>query len=194
MTDLADNLRDCARAQAQSWLSSGALFLDTETTGLGMDAEIVEIAIIDVSGAVLLDTLVRPSHPIPPDATQIHGITDADVFAAPEWFEVQPLLEELVLGMPVVIYNAAFDRRLISQAARSAGLQSPVFHAECAMIAYAKFWQQWNDYRDDWKWQKLSAAAMQQGINVENAHRALGDCLMTLEIVRAMALENTDVL
>ena len=38
-----------------------------------------------------------------------------------------------------------------------------------------------------YRWQKLSAAAQQQGVTVGNGHRALGDCLMTLGVVRAMA-------
>jgi DNA polymerase-3 subunit epsilon len=35
--------------------------LDTETTGLGVDAEIVEIAIVAIDGRTLLNTLVRPT-------------------------------------------------------------------------------------------------------------------------------------
>ncbi len=44
------------------------MILDTETTGL-YDAEIVELSIIDTAGNVLLDTLVRPTRPIPAEAT-----------------------------------------------------------------------------------------------------------------------------
>ncbi|MBU5603713.1 3'-5' exonuclease, partial [Citrobacter sp. S55_ASV_140] len=33
--------------RAAQWLDEGYLFIDTETTGLGDDAEIVEICIID---------------------------------------------------------------------------------------------------------------------------------------------------
>src|SRR5690606_37121994 len=47
--------------QARAWLAANALILDTETTGLDADAEVVELAVIDCAGAVLLDTLVRPS-------------------------------------------------------------------------------------------------------------------------------------
>lgn len=50
----------------QEWLTN-CLILDTETTGLGDDAEIVEIAIIDQDKNVLLNSLVKPSKPIPPN-------------------------------------------------------------------------------------------------------------------------------
>jgi len=43
------------------------VILDTETTGLGC-AEIVQIGIIDLDGKILLDSLVKPSIPIPYDA------------------------------------------------------------------------------------------------------------------------------
>ena len=57
----------------------------------------------------------------------------------------------------------------------------------CAMQAYAEFRGEWSAEKGQYRWQKLSAAAAQQGVTVTNAHRALGDCLMTLGVVRAMA-------
>jgi DNA polymerase-3 subunit epsilon len=51
-----------------------SVVLDTETTGLGHDAEIIEIAIICAfSGKTFINTLVKPRNPIPPSATAIHG-------------------------------------------------------------------------------------------------------------------------
>ena len=43
---------------ATSWLDDDCLTLDTETTGLGEDAEIVEITVIDCNGTPLMNTLV----------------------------------------------------------------------------------------------------------------------------------------
>ena len=53
-------------------------FLDTETTGLSVTtgARIVEIAIVDLHGEPLLNTLVNPEEPIPSAAQQVHGISD----------------------------------------------------------------------------------------------------------------------
>jgi hypothetical protein len=51
--------------------------LGTETTGIDGDAEVIEIAIIDIRGYVLLDTLIRPQGDIPAEATAIHGINAA---------------------------------------------------------------------------------------------------------------------
>ncbi len=188
-------VREAISRQARAWLEANALILDTETTGLGDDAEVVELALIDCAGAVLLDTLVRPSGPVPAEAAAIHGITDAMLAEAPTWSAIHARFCDLVEGRQVVIYSREFDTRVISQTARRYGLPAPqgfdlvLDHGpiHCAMQAYARFRGEWNAEKGQYRWQKLSAAAQQQGVTVTNAHRALGDCLMTLGVVRAMA-------
>ena len=188
-------VREAVRRQARAWLAANALILDTETTGLGDDAEVVELAVIDCAGAVLLDTLVRPSGPVPAEAGAIHGITDAMLADAPTWSEIHARFCGLVEGRQVVIYSREFDVRVINQTARRYGLQAPQGFdlvldpgsIHCAMQAYAEFRGEWSAEKGRYRWQKLSAAAEQQGVTVTNAHRALGDCLMTLGVVRAMA-------
>ena len=56
---------------------SDVLILDSETTGLGGTAELVELAIIDTTGKVLFDELIKPTVSVPLDASRIHGITDS---------------------------------------------------------------------------------------------------------------------
>ena len=144
---------------------------------------------------MLLDTLVRPSGPVPAEAAAIHGITDAMLAEAPTWSELHARFCDLVEGRQVVIYNHEFDVRVINQTARRYGLQAPQGFDQvldrgpihCAMQAYARFRGEWSEEKGRYRWQKLSTAAQQQGVTVTNAHRALGDCLMTLGVVRAMA-------
>jgi len=61
------------------------LYLDTETTGLDEKAEIIEIAILDVAGNVLLDSLVKPTSPISDAASKVHGIMMSMLGDAPSW-------------------------------------------------------------------------------------------------------------
>ena len=75
--------RRAAIEEALKIISRPFVVFDTETTGLHEDAEIVEIAIISGEGAVLLDTLLRPTVPIPSDATAIHGNCNDDVIGRP---------------------------------------------------------------------------------------------------------------
>ncbi|MBI6161314.1 3'-5' exonuclease [Serratia liquefaciens] len=176
---------------AKNWLKSNCLILDTETTGLGNDAEIVEITLLDTTGEILLNTLVKPRGPIPPEATAIHGITNEMVSNAPSWIKVCSKFYHLISGRKVVIYNSDYDTRLLEQTNAANWIvgpccvEQPVF--ECAMLAYAKFYGQKSE-RGGYKWQKLTAAAEQQGVIIEGTpHRALCDCLTTLGVIKAMA-------
>ncbi|WP_338859445.1 3'-5' exonuclease [Serratia marcescens] len=177
--------------QAQQWLRDNVLIMDTETTGLGDDAEIVEVTIIDTAGRVLLNTLVKPRSVIPASATAIHGITNEMVADAPSWPHVCRSLYDIISGRKVVIYNSDFDTRILDQTNDDWGIaihfkiERPTF--ECAMLAYAEFYGQ-NSERGGYKWQKLTAAAEQQGVIIEGTpHRALSDCLTTLGVIKAMA-------
>ncbi|HEY3983190.1 3'-5' exonuclease [Cedecea sp.] len=177
--------------QVQQWLDNDCLILDTETTGLGEDAEIVEITIIDTTGKPLINTLVKPSISIPAEATAIHGITNDMVEQAPTWPEVQKLVDQVTDDKTVVTYNAWYDKRLLKQTDAVWNVKTdssikvgPTF--ECAMLVYAKFYGQKSE-RVGYKWQKLTAAAEQQGVIIEGTpHRALSDCLTTLGVLVSM--------
>ena len=72
-------VRAQAIEEARRLLKSDPVILDTETTGLGQNAQICEIAMLLADGALVLNTRVRPTIPISAEATGVHGITDADV-------------------------------------------------------------------------------------------------------------------
>lgn len=184
-TDL-DHFREMIRRE-------NFVVLDTETTGIR--GEICQIAIINSSGDVLLDTLVKPSDSIPSDATRIHGISNADVADAPTWADITDRVEELLTGQHVVVYNAKFDRGRMHQSAENAGLPKVDWKTFstwwCAMELFAEEYGDWNDYHGSYRWQKLSTAATHYGIPVVDAHTALADCQMTLQVVKAMAAVQT---
>jgi DNA polymerase III subunit epsilon len=165
------------------------LFLDTETTGLGESSEVIDIAILDRDGNVLLDTLVRPSDEIPFEATGIHGIDEAAVAGAPTWDEVYPLVGRILdRAGPVVVYNADFDSRIITQTNSLYGL--PDFQVEwhCAMKQFAAYAGEWHERYQNWRWQKLMTALEMMGRPQPSVqHRALTDTEASRQIVLAMA-------
>lgn len=161
------------------------LILDTETTGLGSDAEICEIAITDQRGRLLFSSLVKPSVGIPDQAISIHGISNQMVQSAPRFAEIFPVLVGLLKGQTVLIYNAAYDLRILRYCCVAA--QRPwidveafmkSFIPQCAMLPYSAYCGEWNDYHGNYKWQKLPGGD----------HSAAGDCKATAQIVRQMAL------
>ncbi len=183
--------RGTARAAAAAWAvtllrRADVIFLDTETTGLDATAEIIEIAVIDVAGRTLLDTLVRPDGTIPADAARIHGIGDAMVAGAPRWPETHRLLAPLLAGRTVVVYNADFDHRLIRQMNHRFGLTLPDVDWQCAMRQYAQFAAQWHERYGGYRWHKLDVAATRFGLPA-SGHRARADALACRGVVVGMA-------
>ena len=85
------------------------IFLDTETTGLSHQRDrIVEIALVDEEGNVLLDTLVNPNRRIPAHASTVHGITDQMVRKKKNIYALLPQINALIGGHDVIAYNAPF--------------------------------------------------------------------------------------
>ena len=168
------------------------LILDTETTGLGSDAEIIEIALIGAeTGDIYLDTLVKPLSLIPADAMAIHGITNEDVANSPAWSDVYGQYCELIKDRVIHIYNADYDVRLVSQTCALYDLKDPVIDANCVMLEYAELYREEDNYRGGWKWQSLSNAMLQQDIDVSDikAHRASADCEMTRRLLIKIQIE-----
>lgn len=173
--------RRTATEKARQLWAAQPLFLDTETTGLGETAEIVEISIIDHDGSVLLDTLVRPRRPIPLDAIRVHGIDDDMVSQAPTWMHVWPQVEAILSGRTVGVYNAEFDLRMMKQSHQQIGLpwRTPSSRFFCIMKLYS-------DFSGAVKWQSLDAAGRQCGIPLPNSHRARDDSLLARAVFEAM--------
>ena len=166
--------------------------LDTETTGLHA-GEIVQIAIIASDGDILLDTLVKPAHPIPADATAIHRITDDMVATAPLWKDVLPEVRAALCDWNVIVYNAQYDRKMLHLTNEVHGLEKIDWKQcaawYCAMEAFAELYGDWNNYNRSYKWQPLWKAAQYYYLEFTpgTEHTALGDCLMTLDVIKKMS-------
>ena len=180
--------------QARALLDDSPFVFDTETTGLGSDDEIVEIAIISVDGTVLLDSLVKPRFPVPPEATRIHGIGNADLAQAPTILELLPQLQQLFADRLVTSYNLDYDIRMVRQSLAAVGGCRPQGWptsnpSHCIMELYARFWGAWNDYHGSYTLQSLGNALSQCSLTTEDTpHRALGDAKGALKVLQYMAL------
>ena len=133
------------------------VILDTETTGL-VRAEIVEIAIINHLGEMLLNTLIKPSIPIPPEVTEIHGISDAMVADAPTFPEVYPRIDAALKDKRVLIYNSAFDIKILNYCCRLHTL--PILKlakcSDCLMEWVAQWAGNWSYYHSYYRYVPLN--------------------------------------
>ena len=179
------------------------LVLDVETTGFALWSEIVDIAIIDTTGQVLIDSLVMPRGSVPDGAAAVHGLTDDRLreMKAPAWTDVCPVVERTLAKANVLaIYNRPYDLRLLTQTNRtwrtSFDLDFSIPDSCCVMQAYAEFRGERRGRRSDstLKDHTLENAYRHEtGKEPVNAHRALTDCRLTLAVMRAMAASGTDV-
>jgi DNA polymerase-3 subunit epsilon len=157
------------------------VILDTETTGVGKNDVVIEIAIINIKGDTLLNTRIKPTKRkrISPEAIEIHGIKMKDLENSPALIDLFQQIKGILSGKTLLIYNEVFDTQLIMQTLTQDGSQSLYFHTytECVMLKYAQFVGEWNSYHHDYKWQRLPSAT----------HNTLEDCQATLSLIKKIA-------
>ena len=169
--------RRARRWAAQLLRSNGWVVLDTETSGVSREAEVVQVAVVHPSGTTLFEACFRPAGPVPAAAAAIHGLTDEVLEEALPYDAVHHPLRVLLEGRRVVCFNAAFDARLLAQTAAQRGLEPLEVEWDCAMLAYAAYRAEWAVERSDFKWHRLPGAA----------HGAAADCRATIDVIREMA-------
>jgi DNA polymerase III epsilon subunit-like protein len=116
-------------------LNERALVIDTETIGTGPTIEVIEIAIGDVAGNILFESLVKPVfNRLPPPSK--HARFDQALFAdAPYWVDIWPEVSALIDRKILIAYNASFDRRALTAMLSRHTQTSPDRGWRCAMQA-----------------------------------------------------------
>ncbi|MCL1989380.1 MAG: 3'-5' exonuclease [Defluviitaleaceae bacterium] len=162
------------------------LILDTETTGIGNKDEVIELGIINMDGQTVYHSLFKPNCPIHEKAAAVHGITLSEVQDAPQFSEEWHNIKDVLKGKKILIYNASFDTRMLNQTARIHSCKNILTKqgTHCVMTGYAKHHGQINPKTGQFRWIKLEQALKNEGISIVQSHRAIGDCLMTLSLIK----------
>ncbi|MBN2050993.1 MAG: 3'-5' exonuclease [Spirochaetales bacterium] len=158
-----------------------ALFasLDLETTGLYPDVDsILEVGIILFQNWSTVDTfhsLVDPERTIPEAVVTIHGIDERAVIGKPTISELFPAMKKFLGDAVLVAHNAPFDISFLSAAADKNGF---TFHPAGVIdtrILAKKALPGLPSY-------SLQNLAAHLGIQVEEAHRAVDDARVCMEL------------
>ncbi len=180
--------RQQAIQKAQQILQQKPIYLDTETTGLGLKDEIIEIALMDDDENILFQSFVHPSQPIPMSTTAIHGITNSMVQNAAAWPIIWQQICNIMNNRLIVIYNADFDIRMMRQSHIRYRLPwNDTISAECVMRLYATYRGEWDSRRLSYRFFSLEQAGKQCGISLPNAHRAVADIKLTRALLHHIA-------
>jgi DNA polymerase III epsilon subunit-like protein len=123
-------------------LRAAAYVLDTETTGVSADDEVIELAIVQaIDGSVVFDQRFRPSCKINQFAFQVHGIRDAELYGESRFADRYEAIREMITGRPIIAWNVAADSRFMAQTFRKYGLTEPPIEWVCVMKLYQAFKQ-----------------------------------------------------
>lgn len=178
---------------AQHILAADPVFLDTETTGLSLKDQIVEIAIIDRNGTPILNNLIKSNRACHPRAQELHGIRPSDLEDhGLEWNGILELINSVFKHHPVAIYNAVFDTRLIRQTC-TAHCTEPLRDYrtfDIMELANRHFINHATWCEKDSRFKRLSLLRCCElaGIKFDgSAHRAIVDCHATLDLLKFIA-------
>jgi DNA polymerase-3 subunit epsilon len=163
-------------------LKNPLVFFDLETTGTNIVSDrIVEISYLKIcpSGEEEIRTRrLNPEMPIPPQATEIHGISDEDVKDAPTFKSIAKSLAAQIDGCDLAGYNSnRFDIPLLAEEFLRAGVDIDLMKRKFVdvQVIFHK------------KEQRTLEAAYKFYCNkeLENAHSAEYDTRATYEVLKS---------
>ena len=171
-------------------LTRPLVVFDLETTGIDVEKDrIVQIALIRVEpggGRTTFETLVNPERPIPPEASAVHGIQDADVRDKPTFSQIRREVEDFLNEVDLAGFNSInFDLPLLQEELKRAGSEMDfpgIRHLDAMKIFHLM------ERRD------LTAAyKFYCGKDLTGAHNALADTEATLAILDAQIARYEEV-
>lgn len=173
---------------AAEWLSVCPIYLAIESTGPDASDELTALAILDGDGTPLLDTLVQPARPIPPDVAARPGIDVAALARAPGYATLHDRLADLIHGRLCLSFDAAHSGRLIEQSARAARVYPHLLLIECVMGLYVRLRDDRGAAQDADRPPSLLAAARASGLTLPaEPHRATVRAALTRRLVHQIA-------
>ncbi len=158
---------------------------DTETTGLDPSAgdEIISIGAVRIVNGRLLrhevfEQLVDPHLPIKSASMAIHGITSEMLDGQPSIERVLPAFRVFTEDTVLVAHNAAFDMRFLQLKEEATGVRFTQPVLDTLLLSEVLHANQ--------KLHAIEAIAERLGVDVVGRHTALGDAIVTAEVLLKM--------
>ncbi len=165
-------------------------FLDIEATGTNPRSDrIVELALVILTPEKKRSShvfRVNPGIPIPPEATSVHGITDADVKDCPPFARISGKVADLLEGADLCGYNIIrFDLPLLVEEFHRAGF---VFDMEKHRVIDPQRIFHQKEPRD-----LTAALSFYCGQMHFNAHNAESDAIATMMVLEGQLMRYGDL-
>ena len=160
-------------------LDEDIVVFDIETTGFKPATEsIIEIGAVKLRGGEIVERFsefVNPGKPIPPNITELTGISDDMVADAPSIEEVLPRFLEFVGDCPLSAHNASFDVGFINYDCAKLGIEREFTSIDTLTLARALLPHE--------RHHKLDDVARALDLGDFNHHRACDDAEVTGRIL-----------
>lgn len=157
-------------------LKDNYVILDTETTGIENDDEIIQLSLISLDGDVLYNGYFKPEKKSHWGAVKKHKLTDKFLADKPLWKDEWNKIANILKNKNVLIHNAIFDQRLIEQTCDRYGINIDFkIDSYCTMV-YCK---------EKYGYGKLETVLEKNNILFDSnvLHNSLVDCFMTLKVI-----------
>lgn len=183
---------------AAQWIIDNCIVLDTETTGLGENDTVIELAAIRAcDNETIIDTLIKPLSIPHPAALAINGISEEDATTIGDNFAnaVYHIRNEIKPAEFLTSYNLNFDERLMRQSSFKAGIinlpwpkpDGIICVMELANRAFHEYLE-WDAEQSKFKRLSLVRCCEIAGIEFKGkAHRAMADVLATIDLLHFIA-------
>ena len=167
------------------------LCFDVETTGLSREEdEILQLSIVDGTGKTVFNEYIKPTrHESWDGAEAIHGISPSDVADKPTIEEYRDTLNDIFKDVQVLVgyNNIYFDNAFLKEAGIHLPEDAKMYDV---MLKFAPIYGEWNEMRQDYKWQKLAKCAEYYGFHGDGQfHDSLEDVRATLYCFNSMISE-----
>ncbi|MEU9010226.1 3'-5' exonuclease [Streptomyces sp. NPDC048479] len=180
------------------WYDGPLAAFDTETTGVDVEEDrIVSAAVVvqDMAGGRprVMRWLVNPGVPVPPGATEVHGLTDDHLqrngrWPAPAMEEIaRALAEQCAAARPLVVMNAPFDLTILDRELRrhrAASLGRYLENVPLCVLDPRVLDKHLDRYRKGRR--TLTDLCAQYEVVLDDAHDAAADAMAALDVVRAV--------
>ncbi len=166
--------------------------LDVETTGLASKSNrIIEIGLVKVFNGEILETLksfFNPDTQLPTAITKLTGITDEDLFAAPNFSSWISKINDFISDSVIVAHNSSFDLSFLKAEYERASEVFPHNSVLCTLKISRKLFPFLQS-------KSLGDVAKHLKIRHKDLHRALSDATLTAKVlIKVLELLNQDYL
>ncbi|MEG1633166.1 MAG: PolC-type DNA polymerase III [Oscillospiraceae bacterium] len=160
-------------------LDSEFVAFDVETTGLNAQTDrLTEIGAVIFRGGELKETFqtfVNPNMPIPKEIIELTGITDRDVFDAPEEESAMRAFLDFIGDRPIIAHNASFDTGFMAAACERSGIAFDPVSVDTLYMSQCLLPQL--------KRHKLDIVSKNLGLPDFNHHRATDDAAVVARMM-----------